>query len=119
MAAGQAHAVLYSGAGRLGDATAAEVAQRQPERVLLVGGARTLHPAIEDEIVRIAPASFVTRVAGDDAISTQADAARRVPSWLVSALVIAHGWMPGEIGIAASLVDIAPLQRRRTPPENL
>ncbi len=105
VATGQAHSVLYAGVDRLGDAAAAVVAQRRPAHVLLVGGPLLLHPAIEDEIGEIAPASIVTRVAGGDATSTQADATRRLRASGISVFVIANGWMPGEIGIAASFAS--------------
>ncbi len=105
VATGQAHSVLYAGANKLGDATAAVVSQRQPRLVLLVGGPLLLHPAIEDEIRQIAPTSIVRRVAGSDVTSTQANATRRLRAAQVSAFVIANGWTPGEIGIAASFAS--------------
>ena len=105
VATGQAHSVLYAGANKLGEATAAVVSQRQPEHVLLVGGPLLLRPAIEDEIGQIAPASIVRRVEGSDVTSTQASALRRLSASQISALVIANGWTPGEIGIAASFAS--------------
>ena len=105
VATGQAHAVLYASADSLGDATAAVVAQRRPAHVLLVGGPLLLDPAIEDEIAETAPGATVTRVAGGDVTSTQAGATRRLRASQISAFVIASGWNPGEIGIAASFAS--------------
>ncbi|WP_420622471.1 carboxypeptidase regulatory-like domain-containing protein [Candidatus Poriferisodalis sp.] len=106
VAAGLGDAVVFAeSAGSLGSAVAEVVAQQQPGRVLLVGGAAALAQSVADEISRLATGVQVDRLSGADRIHTAALAAQRVLAEATDpSVVIANGWSLSDVGTAASAV---------------
>ncbi|WP_420626623.1 S8 family serine peptidase [Candidatus Poriferisodalis sp.] len=101
-------AVIYTEAGRLPEASAALMRDYQVARVILIGGTAAISEQVHDEIVAVASGASVSRLTGADRIDTAAQAARRVLGNPAAApdgvtLVIANGWSPPDVGVAAAL----------------
>ena len=101
-------AVLYTERGGLPEASAALLRDYQVARVILIGGTAAISAEVEDAIAASANEASVSRLMGADRIDTAAQAARRVlgnpaaaPDGLT--LVIANGWSPPDVGVAAAL----------------
>ncbi len=101
VASGGADAVLYSSQGGLGDASAAVIAERRPARILLVGGTAAIAAGVEAEAAAAAPSAEIERLGGDTRIETAALSSERALREGATAAVIANGWAPAEVGIAA------------------
>jgi putative cell wall-binding protein len=89
--------VLLSGAGSLGTATRAELRQRKPAKVWLIGGTGVLGRGVERELKGLGIA--YERLSGADRYSTAATVARRMPSG--SSAVLASGAQHNLIDAAA------------------
>ena len=101
-------AVLYTQAGKLPDAAAALLSEYRPSQVVLIGGTAAISAEVEAGIAAAAPEASVQRVTGTDRIDTAAQTARRILGNPAGApdgvtLVIASGWSPPDIGVAAAL----------------
>ncbi|WP_419553140.1 S8 family serine peptidase [Candidatus Poriferisodalis sp.] len=101
-------AVIYTERDRLPEASAALLRDYQVARVILIGGTAAISEQVHDEIVAVASGASVSRLTGADRIDTAAQAARRVLGNPAAApdgvtLVIANGWSPPDVGVAAAL----------------
>ncbi|WP_419947373.1 cell wall-binding repeat-containing protein [Candidatus Poriferisodalis sp.] len=108
VASGLGDAVLYSARTGLGAATVDLLAQRQPSRVLIVGGTKALDAAIEAELGAVVPSAAVDRLGGSTRIETAALVAESTGTANSTDVVVVNGWRSTEVGIAASLAAAAP-----------
>lgn len=101
-------AVLYTAPDALPDASAAVLRDYDTARVLIVGGTAAVTDTVQAQIAKAADDAAVSRITGADRTHTAAAAARRTlgnPAGLPDGLtiVIANGWSPPDIGVAAAL----------------
>ena len=101
-------AVIYTEADRLPEASAALLGDYEIARAILIGGTAAISDEVRDAIVTAARDASVSRLTGADRIDTAAQAARRVLGNPAAApdgvtLVIANGWSPPDVGVAAAL----------------
>ena len=101
-------AVLYVERDTLPDATAQVIADYRPAKIVIVGGVAAVSADVAEAISAAAPAgTAVERVEGATRTSTAAEAARSAlgspSSARTSTLVIANGWSPPDIGVAAAV----------------
>ncbi|WP_419553815.1 fibronectin type III domain-containing protein [Candidatus Poriferisodalis sp.] len=102
-------AVLYTQRDQLPDATAALLRDYDVARVILIGGTAAISSQVHDAIAAAAGGdASISRLTGDDRIDTAAQTARRVLGNPAAApdgitLVIANGWSPPDVGVAAAL----------------
>ncbi|WP_420444570.1 cadherin domain-containing protein [Candidatus Poriferisodalis sp.] len=101
-------AVLYTHPGKLPEASAALLRDYEVARVVLVGGTAVIDNSVQDAIADAASAASISRLTGADRVGTAAQAARRVLGNPAAApdgitLVIANGWSPPDVGVAAAL----------------
>ncbi|WP_419944416.1 cadherin domain-containing protein [Candidatus Poriferisodalis sp.] len=106
-------AVLYVGADELGAASLSLLRDYEVTRVVIVGGTTAVSAAVEARIGAAAAGASVSRLAGTDRVDTASLAARRVLGGPADAaagitLVIASGWSPPDIGVAAALAAKTP-----------
>ncbi|WP_419946225.1 Calx-beta domain-containing protein [Candidatus Poriferisodalis sp.] len=100
-------AVLYVQQDALPEASAAVLRDYDTARVVLIGGAAAISSAVEDRIAAAAADADIDRLTGADRVGTAAAAARRVLADPAAAsgavtLVIANGWSPPDVGVAAA-----------------
>ena len=100
-------AVIYTGADRLPEASAALLRDYQVARVILIGGTAAISQDVHDAIAAAGGAS-ISRLTGADRVDTAAQTAQRVLADPAAApdgitLVIANGWSPPDVGVAAAL----------------
>lgn len=103
VASGQADVVLYSSASNLGAPTQRIVEKYQADSIVMVGGPKALSDGVDDEARRFGHPASVRRVGGATRIETAALAAARALEADAKTAVIANGWSPPDVGIAASL----------------
>ena len=102
-------AVLYTQRDRLPEVSAALLRDYQVARVVLIGGTAAISAETHDAIAAAAGGdASVSRLVGADRVDTAAQAARRVLGNPAAApqgvtLVIANGWSPPDVGVAAAL----------------
>ena len=100
-------AVLYTAADELPEATAAVIEEYRPLRIVIVGGTTAVSAEAAAAVSAAAPAIEVERLEGATRTDTAAAAARRAlgsPAQAVRrTLVVANGWSPPDIGIAAAV----------------
>ena len=101
-------AVLYTEADRLSAAAADLISQYQPRQIIIVGGTSAVSDAVAAEARSESVGTEILRVVGADRTATAAGAARRVLGSPATAsgnitLIIANGWSPPDIGVAAAL----------------
>ena len=99
-------AVVYTTADRLSVATAELVERYQPGEVIVVGGETVVGAGVQAEIERLSGGGDVVRVRGGSRVVTAANAARRVlgdPVAGTATVVVANGWSPSDIGVAAAV----------------
>lgn len=102
VASGGADAVLYSAKTSLGEPTTAVIADRQPTRILLVGGTAALASSVEAELALAAPNAAIDRLGGATRVETAALSADRAFTDGASLAVIANGWSLHDVGVAAA-----------------
>ncbi|WP_419553141.1 S8 family serine peptidase [Candidatus Poriferisodalis sp.] len=102
-------AVIYTEAARLPETSAALLRDYEVARVILVGGTAAISDDVRDAISAAAGGdASISRLTGDERIDTAAQTARRVLGSPAAApdgvtLVIANGWSPPDVGVAAAL----------------
>ena len=102
-------AVLYTEAGKLSRETRQLIAEGAPSSVLIVGGTTAVSPQTENEIRQAAPAADIERISGTTRIHTAQLAAQHLDQTRAPAaandrtVIVANGWSPSDIGIAAAL----------------
>jgi putative cell wall-binding protein len=102
-------AVLYTRRGSLPASSAALLRDYRVKEVVLIGGAAVISDAVRGEIAAAADdGAGISRLTGADRVDTAAQAARRVLGNPAAApdritLVIANGWSPPDVGVAAAL----------------
>ena len=101
-------AVIYTQRDSLPEASAALLRDYQVARVILIGGTVAISTEVYNEIAAAAGGASISRLTGADRVDTAAQAARRVLGNPAAAphgvtLVIANGWSPPDIGVAAAL----------------
>ncbi|WP_423918595.1 cadherin-like beta sandwich domain-containing protein [Candidatus Poriferisodalis sp.] len=101
-------AVLYVRRDGLPDVSASALRDYDVARVVLIGGPAAISEQVHDAIAAAAGDASISRLTGTDRVDTAAQAARRVLGNPASApegitLVIANGWSPPDIGVAAAL----------------
>ncbi|WP_420437260.1 cell wall-binding repeat-containing protein [Candidatus Poriferisodalis sp.] len=97
--------VLTETADELGPGAAAIVAEQQPGRIVVAGGAAAVGQSVVDELRRLSPGVEIDRLGGSDRIHTAALAAARALSGSGSVtVVLANGWSLPDVGAAASAV---------------
>ncbi|WP_419553143.1 S8 family serine peptidase [Candidatus Poriferisodalis sp.] len=107
-------AVLYTQTARLPTPSAALLADYEVARVILIGGTAAINDDVHDKIAAAAGTDTnITRLTGTDRTHTAAATARRVLGNPAAApdsitLVIANGWSPPDIGVAAALAAATP-----------
>ena len=99
-------AVLYSSSDSLGTTTVTALERLQPARVVLMGGRAALTDGVAAQVRSAVPGVEVRRLSGTGRVDTAARSALAAP--VVSAnrpVVIANGWSPPDVGVAAPLAD--------------
>ncbi len=102
-------AVLYTQRDILSESSAALVRDYEVSEVIMIGGTAAISDDAAEQIAAAAGTdASVSRLTGTDRIDTAAQAARRVLGDPAAApggvtLVIASGWSPPDIGVAAAL----------------
>ena len=97
-------AVLLAEADSLTEPTERIISGRQPSQVEFVGGTVVLSAALADRVRELAPSvTSVPRHAGASRTDTAAAAAPN----LSTTLVIANGWSPADMGVAAAYAAVA------------
>ena len=101
-------AVIYTRADMLPEASAALLRDYQTARVILIGGNAAISQAAQDAIAAAAREASISRLMGADRVDTAAHTATRVLGSPAAApdgltLVIANGWSPPDVGVAAAL----------------
>ena len=102
-------AVVYTEAGKLPAESRQLIADMTPRSVLVVGGTAAVSPAVEDEIREVAPSASLERISGSGRTHTAQLAAQYLAA--ISApvaaservVIVASGWSPPDIGVAAAL----------------
>ena len=100
-------AVAYTAAGELSPETLDLLRAHRIGDVVIVGGAAAVSDAVADRIDRARAGLDVERIAGGTRAETAALAARRILDGTPSrkaTLVVANGWSPADIGVAAAAV---------------
>ncbi len=98
-------ALLYVSPDGLSGSSRSEIGAYNPERVLVVGGAEAVSSAMLTSIGRAAGVS-PQRIAGDSRVTTAVASARRAfaaPASGERTVVIANGWQPDHVALAALL----------------
>jgi len=96
-------AVLLAEADSLTEPTERVISERQPLQVEFVGGTAVLAASLADRVRELAPSvTSVPRHAGASRTDTAAAAAPN----LSTTLVIANGWSPADMGVAAAYAAI-------------
>ena len=103
LAAGLSGSVLFSSQPELGESTVTALAQLAPSKIILVGGTAALSTDIEAQLAELLDRVPVERLAGADRIDSAAKAALLAAAPAGSPVVIANGWSPADVGIAAPL----------------
>ena len=103
-------AVAYTSAGHLPDATSALLRDYPVARVILVGGTAAISDDVRDAAAAAGGAP-ISRFTGADRADTAAQSARRVLGNSATTrrdvtLVIANGWSPPDVGVAAALAAV-------------
>ena len=102
-------AVAYTATGTLPEATQRLLRDHQPARVLIIGGETAIGPAAETAIRAAAPTAAIERISGATRTATAARVARRFlgPHQPAATdeltVIVANGWSPPDIGVAAAL----------------
>ncbi|WP_420622473.1 cell wall-binding repeat-containing protein [Candidatus Poriferisodalis sp.] len=106
VAAGEGEAVVLAEAvDELGAGGALIIADQQPDRILVVGGASAVGPGVVSELRSLAPGVDIDRLSGSNRIHTAALAAARALRGSGSVtVVLANGWSLPDVGAAASAV---------------
>ncbi|MXX43240.1 MAG: hypothetical protein F4Z53_09360 [Acidimicrobiales bacterium] len=96
-------AVLLAEADSLTEPTERIISERQPSQVEFVGGTAVLSAALADRVRELVPSvTSVPRHAGASRTDTAAAAAPN----LSTTLVIANGWSPADMGVAAAYAAV-------------
>ncbi|WP_419552125.1 protein kinase domain-containing protein [Candidatus Poriferisodalis sp.] len=107
VASGGADALLFASEhDDLGDVTAVAIGQRYPERVLLVGSTAALSSEIETQLKQVTPNVDVDRFDGNTRFHTAALAAECAFTKGATTAVIANGWKPEDVGVAAAYAAV-------------
>ena len=107
-------AVVYTRRDTLGDASAALLGDYEIARVILIGGTAAISAEVAAEATAAAGSdASLSRLTGTDRVDTAAQAARRVLGDPAAApegitLVVANGWSPPDVGVAAALAAATP-----------
>ncbi len=102
-------AVIYTQAGELPEESRQLIADMSPRSIVIVGGTAAVSQAVEDEIRETAAGASLERISGASRSHTAQLAARYLDqrSSPVPAgervVIVANGWSPPDIGIAAAL----------------
>ena len=102
-------AVVYTEAGELPAESRQLIADKAPRSVLVVGGTAAVSQAVTDEIGEVAPNASLKRISGSGRTHTAQLAAQYLDetSAPVAAgervVIVASGWSPPDIGVAAAL----------------
>ena len=101
-------AVLYTQRDRLPEQSAALLRDYRVARVIVIGGTAAISTSVADAIAAATGDASISRLTGADRLDTAAQAARRVLGNPAAApdgttLVIANGWSPPDVGVAAAL----------------
>ena len=106
VAAGIADAVLYTAPGSLSDHTAQALGRFEPSDIVIAGGTAAVSTAAENAAVAAANRANARRIGG----ATRTHTAALIAQYAYPAsgagpdtLVVADGWSPIDVGIAASL----------------
>ena len=103
LAASLGGSVLFAEQDSLGAPTINALRRLAPSRVILVGGIAALGSSLTADLARVVPGVPVERLAGADRIDTAARSAARADVGLGGPVVLAGGWEPADVGIAAPL----------------
>ena len=105
-------AVAFTAAHELSVATAVLLDEYRPDRVVVIGGTSAVSESVQAAIAAAAVDATTDRVSGGDRALTAAAAARRVLGEASAAgsvtLVVANGWSPPDVGVAAALAARTP-----------
>ncbi|WP_420444100.1 cadherin domain-containing protein [Candidatus Poriferisodalis sp.] len=102
-------AVVYTEASELPAESRQLIADKAPRSVLVVGGTAAVSQAVTDEIREVAPSASLKRISGPERTHTAQLAAQYLDetSAPVAAgervVIVASGWSPPDIGVAAAL----------------
>ncbi len=98
-------AVIYTDGSRLSTAARSLLRDYLPAEVVVVGGDAAVSATALAEIRRVSESESVRRLSGATRVDTAAAVARRALAGSSSARVaiIANGWSPADIGVAAAL----------------
>lgn len=102
-AQGIAGAVLYTGHEGLGEATVEALRALQPDRVLIAGGTAAVPEAVGSAVSAVVPGVVVERLGGATRIETARLFADRALEAGASTVVLADGWAPADVVVAASV----------------
>ncbi len=103
LAASLGGSVLFARRDSLGAPTVNALGRLAPSRIIVVGGTAALRPGIESQIASVVPGVRVERLAGTDRVDTAARGAARAAVELGEPVVLANGWEPADVSIAAPL----------------
>ncbi len=103
LAASLGGSVLFANKNSLGAPTVAALQRLEPSQVVIVGGTAALSGDIESQIAAVVPGVPTERLGGVDRVDTAARGAALAPVELGEPVVLANGWDPADVGIAAPL----------------
>lgn len=95
--------VLLAQKNALGAATVNALGQLAPSRVVIVGGTSALDSGIEQELDSVVPGVPAQRLGGADRTDTAGRGAELAGVPAGSPVVLASGWSPPDVGVAAPL----------------
>ena len=103
LAASLGGSVLFAKKDSLGAPTVAALRRLAPSQIIVVGGTAALSTRIEAELGKVVPGVQTRRLAGTDRTDTAARGTARSGVGLGAPVVLADGWSPADVGIAAPL----------------
>ena len=112
-------AVIYTTGDRLSVTTRGLLSDYQPESVIVVGGEAAISDTTLTSALLASASDSVERIAGASRADTAARVARRIlgtPPVGGSTLIVANGWSPADIGVAAALSVRTPRSAGRVHP---
>lgn len=93
--------LVLTGAGALSPPTAAELARRRPDEIIIVGGDATVGASVVAELDGLLPDAAIERVAGDDVAGTAAEVSARLDTDPGAPVLLAAVDEPGDVLLAA------------------
>ena len=103
LAASLGGSVLFANKNSLGAPTVTALRRLAPSQIIVVGGTAALSTRIEAELGKVVPGVQTRRLAGTDRTDTAARGTAESGAGLGAPVVLADGWSPADVGIAAPL----------------